>query len=184
MRTVAAIALIVAASIARAGELAPGAQAPPLSLVNAIDGEIVALRPDDGKLKVIVFTSERCLEAMAFEPRLIEIANRFGHKGARLYVVNTDGDAANMKARAEAQDYPFPYLADSDGSAVGAYGARVAPHAFIVDGEGVVRYRGFIDDSAKPSERTTEPLTGALNALLNGRDVANGETVAFGCKLR
>ncbi|HEX8619985.1 MAG TPA: redoxin domain-containing protein [Thermoanaerobaculia bacterium] len=187
MRKTAAIALFAVASfgsILSAGELAPGTKAPAFSLVNAVDGEIVTLQPADGKLKVLVFTSDRCEEAMAFEPRLIEIANRFGHKGAHLYLVNAGGGTMQMKARAEEQEYPFPYVDDSDGSVARAYGVRVAPDVFVLDGEGVVRYHGYIDDSAKPAERTAQPLTGALNALLNGREVANAETQAFGCAIR
>lgn len=172
-------------------ELGSGAKAPAFSLVNATDGETVAMDPNDGKLKVVIFTCNQCPYAKAFEPRLIELANRFGHKGVRFYAVNPNDETkfaeetlANMKARAVAQEYPFPYLKDGDSKVARAYGARVTPHAFLIDGDGLIRYRGYIDDSAKPAERKTEGLINALNALMSGRDIAAAETRAFGCAIK
>ncbi|HEX6640757.1 MAG TPA: thioredoxin family protein [Thermoanaerobaculia bacterium] len=187
-----ALMTLLAATIACADEqLAVGAKAPKFSLVNATDGKTIAMNPTDGRLKVVVFTCNSCPFAKAFEPRLIEIANRFNGKGVSFYAVDPNDDSqypdetlANMKARADEREYPFPYLKDADSSIAKAYGARVTPHVFVVDGEGVVRYRGYVDDSAKPAERKTTGLTDALNALTNGRDVANADTRAFGCTIK
>jgi thiol-disulfide isomerase/thioredoxin len=189
MKTLLALGLTLLAGIASAQEqLAIGANAPGFSLVNAVDGSTVQMTPGDGKLKVIVFTSNQCPDAKAFEPRIIEIARRFGQQGVRFYAVNPNDDTkfeeetlANMKARAEAKQYSFPYLKDADSSVARAYGARVTPHVFLVDGTGVVRYRGYVDDSAKPAERKTTGLTDALGSLMNGRDVVTADTHAFGC---
>lgn len=183
--------IVALASIACAGELAVGAQAPPFSLVNAVDGSTVVLKPDDGHLKVVVFTCNQCPYAKAFEPRIIEVARSFVAKGVRFYAIDPNDDQkfseetlANMKARALEKSYPFPYLKDGDSSVARAYGARVTPHVFVVDGEGVVRYRGYVDDSAKPEERKTTGLMNALNALIEGREVAEAETRAFGCTIK
>ncbi len=182
---------LIVAAVACAEEVAVGAQAPPFSLVNALDGATVAMKPADGNLKVVVFTCNQCPYAKAFEPRIIDIANRFQNKGVIFYAVNPNDDAKfpeetleNMKARATTKEYPFPYLKDGDSSIARAYGARVTPHVFVVDGSGVVQYRGYVDDSAKPEERKTTGLTDALNALLNGREVATSETRAFGCTIK
>lgn len=187
-----ALMTLLAATVACADEqLAVGAKAPKFSLVNATDGKTIAMNPTDGRLKVVVFTCNSCPFAKAFEPRLIEIANRFNGKGVSFYAVDPNDDSqypdetlANMKARADEREYPFPYLKDADSSIAKAYGARVTPHVFVVDGDGVVRYRGYVDDSAKPAERKTTGLTDALNALTNGRDVANADTRAFGCTIK
>jgi thiol-disulfide isomerase/thioredoxin len=191
MKKLGMVVLMLAATLAIAEELGSGAKAPAFSLVNATDGETVTMKPDDGKLKVVVFTCNQCPYAKAFEPRLIEIANRYGHKGVSFYAVNPNDDSkfseeslANMKARATEQDYPFPYLKDGDSTIARAYGARVTPHVFLVDGEGTIRYRGYVDDSAKPAERKTTGLTNALNALTEGRDIALAETRAFGCTIK
>lgn len=198
MKKLGVVALLLIASVAcaeeranAAEELAIGAKAPSFSLVNAVDGETVAMKPDDGNVKVVVFTCNSCPFAKAFEPRIIELANKFAMKGVKLYAVNPNDDAqysdetlANMKARAEEKGYRFPYLKDGDSKIAKAYGARVTPHVFVVDGEGIIRYRGYVDDSAKPGERKTTGLSDAVGALTNGRDVANAETRAFGCTIK
>ena len=184
--------LLLLAGIAGAQEqLAVGAKAPGFALVNAVDGETVTMKPDDGRIKVVVFTCNQCPYAKAFEPRIIELANKFATSGVKLYAVNPNDDAKydeeslpNMKARAESKNYRFPYLKDGDSTVARAYGARVTPHVFVVDGDGVVRYRGYVDDSAKPAERKTTGLSDAIGALLNGRDVANSDTRAFGCTIK
>ncbi|HYC59827.1 MAG TPA: thioredoxin family protein [Thermoanaerobaculia bacterium] len=192
MRKLLGFAVMFCALAASAGEqLAIGAKAPQFSLVNAIDGETVSMKPDDGKLKVVVFTCNQCPFAKAFEPRIIEIAGKWAHKGVTFYAVDPNDDVkypeeslSAMKARALEKDYPFPYLKDGDSSIARAYGARVTPHVFLIDGDGIVRYRGYVDDSAKPAERKTTGLIDALNALTSGREVANADTRAFGCTIK
>lgn len=192
MRKLGITALVLIAGVACAQEqLAVGAKAPGFLLVNAVDGETVTMKPDDGNVKVVVFTCNQCPFANAFEPRIKELANRFAQQGVKLYAVNPNDDAkfaeetlANMKARAEERNYRFPYLKDADSSIARAYGARVTPHVFVVDGLGIVRYRGYVDDSAKPAERKTTGLSDAVGALLNGRDVVNADTRAFGCTIK
>lgn len=194
MKKIAALGFMTLflATVAVANEqLAVGAKAPKFSLVNAVDGQTVAMQPDDGRIKVVVFTCNACPYAKAFEPRIIEIANRFREKGVAFYAVNPNDDAkyseetlASMKQRAGEKDYPFPYLKDGDSSTARAYGARVTPHVYVVDGEGVVRYRGYVDDSAKPAERKTTGLIDALGSLTDGREIANADTRAFGCTIK
>ncbi len=183
--------MLLVAAVVSAEELGAGAKAPGFALVNAVDGKTVTMKPDDGKLKVVVFTCNQCPYAKAFEPRLIELANRWALSNVSFYAIDPNDDTkfpeeslANMKARAIDRDYPFPYLKDGDSSIARAYGARVTPHVFLIDGEGVIRYRGYVDDSAKPAERKTEGLSNALTALTNGRTIGVAETKAFGCSIK
>ena len=186
-----AVMMMVAGTLIAGEQVAIGGKAPAFALVNAVDGATVAMKPDDGYVKVVIFTCNQCPYAKAFEPRLIEIANRYGFKGVRFYAIDPNDDVKypqesmeNMKARAVEKEYPFPYLKDGDSAVARAYGARVTPHVFVVDGTGAVRYRGYVDDSAKPAERKTTGLTDALNALLDGREVANSVTREFGCTIK
>jgi thiol-disulfide isomerase/thioredoxin len=191
MKNFFAIALLLVAGSAFAAELEIGAKAPAFSLVNAVDGKTMEMKPDDGFPKVIIFTCNQCPYAQAFEPRLIEIANKWRGKGVRFYAVDPNDETrypeeslAGMKKRAEEKGYPFPYLKDADSAIARAYGARVTPHVFVVDGDGVVRYRGYVDDQADPAKRQTTGLTDALGAMTTGREVANASTRAFGCSIK
>ena len=191
MRKVAIMMLVLVAAAASAEQVAIGAKAPAFSLVNAADGATVTMKPDDGNIKAVIFTCNACPYAKAFEARIIEVANRFGRQGVKFYAIDPNDDVkypdeslANMKARATEKEYPFPYLKDGDSAIAKAYGARVTPHVFVVDGTGAVRYRGYVDDSAKPAERQNTGLTDALGALVNGRDPVNTDTKAFGCGIK
>jgi thiol-disulfide isomerase/thioredoxin len=185
------ILMAAAAAVCVGDELAIGASAPKFSLVNAVDGKTVAFKPGDGKLSVVVFTCNQCPYAKAFEPRLIELARQYQSKGVAFYAIDPNDEAqyaveslAEMKARATEKGYPFPYLKDGNSAIAHAYGARVTPHVYVIDGGGTLRYRGYVDDSAKADERRTTGLSNALDDLLGGRSVSNQTTRAFGCTIK
>jgi thiol-disulfide isomerase/thioredoxin len=191
MNKVFALALMLLATAVVANELAVGAKAPAFSLVNAVDGKTYAFKPADGKISVVFFTCNQCPYAKAFEPRLIAIAKRYQSKGIVFYAIDPNDESrygeetlANMKDRAVSKGYPYPYLKDADSSIARAYGARVTPHVYVIDPSGVLRYRGYVDDSARPEERTRSGLTDALDALLANRRVATTATHAFGCSIK
>lgn len=182
---------LLIATAAFGDEIAIGAKAPAFSLVNAVDGKTYAFQPGSGKPAVVFFTCNQCPWAKAFEPRLIAIAKEYAAKGVTFYAINPNDDSrhaeetlANMKERAVSQGYPYPYLKDGDSAIARAFGARVTPHVFVIDGSGAVRYRGYVDDAAKVDERKTTGLTDALDAVLAGRAVANASTRAFGCSIK
>jgi thiol-disulfide isomerase/thioredoxin len=191
MKKALLVLLSFIAVAAFADELNIGAPAPAFRLVNALDSKLVAFKPGDGKLSVVVFTCNQCPYAKAFEPRLIEIAKRYQSKGIAFYAIDSNDDSkydvetlANMKERALSQSYPFPYLKDTNSQVAREYGARVTPHVFVVDSKGALRYRGYVDDSARPEERTNTGLTDALDALLGNQPVATASTKAFGCSIK
>ena len=186
------LALVVLLSLPLvADELAVGVKAPSFTLTNAADGKQVSFVPADGRVKVVVFTCNQCPYAKAFEPRLVALGNEYQKRGVVFYAVDPNDDQQNsiesleaMKSRAADHSYPYPYLKDADSKVAAAYGARVTPHVFVVDGTGVVRYRGYVDDSAKPEQRTHTGLGDALNSLLANNDVKVTATKAFGCSIK
>jgi thiol-disulfide isomerase/thioredoxin len=183
--------LLLVAAAALADPIAVGTKAPAFSLVNAVDSKTVAFKPGDGKTAVVIFTCNQCPFAKAFEPRIIELAKQYAAKGIAFYAVNPNDEVkypeetlASMRSRAVGKGYTLPYLKDADSAVARAYGAKVTPHAYVVDGKGVVRYVGYIDDEAKPEKRKTTGLTDALDALLAGKAIETTSTNAFGCSIK
>ncbi len=179
------------AFVAAADELAVGAKAPGFTLVNATNDQRVAFKPGDGKISVVVFTCNQCPYAKAFEDRIVALGREYAKRGVVFYAVDPNDDdqypiekLSEMKERAAAKNYPFPYLKDGESVIARAYGARVTPHVFVIDGNGMVRYRGYVDDSAKPDQRQHTGLQDALNALLAGQEVPQTATKAFGCTIK
>lgn len=190
---VLAVSLItlMSASALHADELGVGSKAPGFNLVNAADGNKVNFKPGDGKTSVVIFTCNDCPFAKAFEDRIVSIARQYSSKGVAFYALNPNDDnthpgetLAIMKSRAAAKNYSLPYLKDGDSAIARAYGARVTPHVFVIDGSGVVKYHGYVDDSAKPDQRTDEGLINALDSMLAGKQIKNASTRAFGCTIK
>ncbi|HEY2828722.1 MAG TPA: thioredoxin family protein [Thermoanaerobaculia bacterium] len=191
MKKLVIMVLLFVAAPLLAAELEVGAKASAFELVNAIDGKTVAFAPGDGRLSVIVFTCNQCPYAKAFEPRLVALGDEYAKRGVVFYAIDSNDDAAfpvetmgEMKGRAVSEHYPFPYLKDGDSKVAREYGARVTPHVFVVDGKGIVRYRGYVDDSTKAAERQHTGLTDALNELMAGKEVKVSATKAFGCSIK
>ncbi|HEX9160936.1 MAG TPA: thioredoxin family protein [Thermoanaerobaculia bacterium] len=192
MKRLFAVALACSFALAvAADELAVGAKAPGFSLVNAIDNRRVTFTAGDGKLSVVVFTCNQCPYAKAFENRLVSLGREYAKRGVVFYAIDPNDDDAypiekisEMRDRATAKSYPFPYLKDADSAIARAYGARVTPHVYVIDGTGTVRYRGYVDDSAKLEQRQHTGLTDALDALLARREVQRTATRAFGCTIK
>src|SRR5260221_14232128 len=111
----AAIVLLTLPLVAE--ELAVGAKAPAFELKNAVDGSVVRFAPGDGKLSVVVFTCNQCPYAKAFEERIVSLGKEFAKQGVAFYAIDPNDDAqypvesaAEMKSRAAAGHYPYPYL--------------------------------------------------------------------------
>lgn len=173
-----------------AEEIAIGADAPSFALVDTRSNETVTFEPGDDP-SVVIFTCNTCPYAKAFEARIIELGREYQARGVSFYLLNPNDDvkypaesAVEMKKRADARDYPFPYLKDGDSSVARKYGATVTPHVFVVDSNGHVVYRGYVDDTAKPAERQDEALERALDSVLQNQPVATDSTKAFGCTIK
>jgi hypothetical protein len=64
------------------------------------------------------------------------------------------------------------------------YEAQTTPHVFLVDHEGILRYRGAVDDVAfRQRVATRFFVEEAVEALLENRLPAVQETPAFGCAI-
>jgi peroxiredoxin len=190
MTMAAVLSIAMLATPLAADELAIGATAPSFKLTNAADGKAVAFNPASGSPSVVVFMCNSCPFAKAFEDRVNQLAASYSKKGVKFYSINSSSDSYPaealdaMKERAAAKGFTFAYLKDGDSAVAKAYGARVTPHVFVIDGKGAVRYRGYVDDSAKSDERTHAGLSDALDSLLAGKAVARAETKAFGCSIK
>lgn len=76
-------------------------------------------------------------------------------------------------------------LADADGSLAKALGVYSTPQAVLLDGQRRIRFRGNYNTSRYCSDRNTEFVRLAIEALLAGRtyDPPTAATVSHGCEL-
>lgn len=181
--------------------LAIGAAAPDFKLPG-VDGKDWALADfAEAKALVMVFTCNHCPTAQAYEERLKKIVEDYQAKGVAVVAISPNdpksvrldelgyselGDSfEDMKVRAKAAAFNFPYLYDGDAEAVSrAYGPTVTPHTFVFDAARKLRYVGRIDDSERASLVKTQDLRAALDAVLAGRAPEPAQTPAFGCSVK
>lgn len=83
---------------------------------------------------------------------------------------------------------PTAILLDSDGTMGHAYDARVTPHMFIIDPEGVLRYNGAIDDQpssrASSLEEAHSYVDAAMTSLRDGEEVEVKTNTPYGCTVK
>jgi thiol-disulfide isomerase/thioredoxin len=90
-----------------------------------------------------------------------------------------------MKIRSAEHQFNFPYLYDGRTQQVSlAYGPVSTPHAFIFDKQRKLRYAGAIDNTEKPKDVKKNFVRDALDALLQGQEVAVKQTRTFGCSIK
>jgi peroxiredoxin len=181
--------------------LAIGAPAPDFRLPG-VDGQDYTLATfADAKVLVVVFTSNHCPTAQAYEERLKRLVTEFRDRGVAFVAINpnhapavrldemgyTDlGDSlAEMKIRAEHRGFNFPYLDDGPAQVTAeAYGPIATPHVFIFDASRHLRFQGRIDDAEGEKHVKQRDTRDAIEALLAGREPAVTTTKVFGCSVK
>jgi len=172
-----------------------GSSAPDFNLPN-VDGKLVSLDDYRGKVKalVVVFWCNHCPYVIKSEDKMISLGNEFLNKEVGFVLISAN-DTVNypqdspsrMRERAEAKNYPFPYLFNEDQTAPKAYGAQVTPHVFLFDGEMKLRYRGAIDDNMNGDKpETISHLKDAIDAILSGSPdkIDVQDTKPIGCSMK
>lgn len=141
----------------------------------------------EGRATVLIFTNTSCPIAQKYWPKLKRLDEAYRDRGVVFAAVNSsEGDAvADIAQQALTFNLPFPFVKDADGSCARGLGVTRTPEVVVLDSERRLRYRGRIDDQYRlGSERptvTSDDLVDALEAILQGRDVARPETTVDGC---
>jgi peroxiredoxin len=168
-----------------------GQKAPSFNDLIGVDGKKYSLSTfDDKRIVILLFMANRCPTARVYTDRLKTIQNEYGPKSVQLVGLNSDNQyffsteaLSKMLGISEERNFNFPYLKDEDQSVAKNYGALVTLHAFVLDSERKLRYRGRIDDSRDPSKVTIQDLRNALDDLLEDREVRIPETRPFACSI-
>jgi peroxiredoxin len=205
MLTASVLTLLLASAAAPQDEqlktLAIGDAAPDFSLPG-VDGKTYSLADFAGsKFLIVLFTSNHCPTAQAYEERVKKVVADYKPKGVALVAIQPNsarglrldelgytelGDSfADMKVRAREKEFNFPYIDDGETQKTArAYGCKATPHVFVFDDARKLRYAGRIDDSERPEYVKVSDLRIALDALVAGEEVKVKTTPAFGCSTK
>src|SRR5215468_5841877 len=164
---------------------ATGKPAPDFTLAD-LNGKTHALKDYRGKTVVISFISARCPISNAYKERIRAVADEYSKRDVAFLGVNSNADESveEMRAYAAKNNLDFTILKDVGNVVADAYAAERTPKIYLVDGEGVLRYQGRIDNSQNPRLVKRDDLREALNEMLSGKPVSVAETKALGCLIK
>lgn len=79
-------------------------------------------------------------------------------------------------------------ILDDKGEIGQAFGAKVTPHMYVIDKEGVLVYQGAIDDKATADVKdivgARNYVTEALESIANKKPLEMAQTTAYGCSVK
>ena len=165
--------------------LEPGHQAIPFDLPNAnasVGGEQVSFESISGDAGTIVlFTCNHCPYVVGSMERITSLAGKVSGQGIGFVAISSN-DGINypedrwerMQQIATKDGYTWPYLHDESQAVAAAWGAERTPEVYLLDSNGIVVYRGRIDDSPRdPRNVTTSELDDAIGELVSGQSITS-----------
>ena len=182
----------VALSAAEIGEPAPG------FTLKCSNGNDVSLSDFEGKFVVLEWVNHGCPFVRKFyrPGEMQRLQKKYTEKDVVWLTMNSSapGEQGHMtpeQANQSIKDleaHPTAILLDHDGVVGKMYDARVTPHMYVIDPEGILIYNGAIDSNSSARSADIEDaenyVVSALTAAMNGEEVATPRTRAYGCGIK
>lgn len=137
------------------------------------------------KAVVLIFTSYNCDASLDYENRILKLIRDFAGQDVAFLGVRSsaDDDAAGMRKYAESKGFGIPFLEDARNVVAAELDVLVTPTFYVIDKQGVLRYRGAYDESLKEARAQKTYVHDALRAVLAGKEVAVKTTRTIGCHM-
>jgi len=173
----------------------PGDLAPNFSLNNAnsnVGNKTTTLTDVMGENgAIIVFECNHCPYVVASIERMDKMCARSSEMGIGFAGINSnnavmypDDSFENMVNRAD-KGMPYPYLHDESQEVAIEWGAERTPEFFLINSEGIVIYKGRLDNSPRdPTQASTSELQDAIDSMLMGAEITTTKTQSIGCSIK
>lgn len=173
----------------------PGDKASGFSLPNAnlsagdVTTSLDGVLTDKGG--IVVFECNHCPYVVASVERIESLAARVRDLGMGFVGINSndavnypDDSFENMQKRAK-KGMSYPYLYDESQEVALEWGAERTPEFYLLDGNGIVIYRGRMDDSPRdPTRVSSRDLQDALDIFTMGDNPPISRTQSIGCSVK
>ncbi len=162
-----------------------GQAAPDFELTD-VDGRRHRLESYRGRIVVLEWTSHTCPTVARYHESARLPASVAGVTGDDLVWLAIDSGAEcdewvdAIREWRSTVGHRRPYLLDPSGATGHRYGAQATPQIFVIDGSGVLRYSGTVDDEGA----TIDYVAATVAALREGRDPAPTSTELRGCTIK
>ncbi|MDB5325317.1 MAG: hypothetical protein JWM57_886 [Phycisphaerales bacterium] len=162
-----------------------------LALPAAAGGTVRPLAiPPSSKAVVLLFVSTECPISNSYAPTISKLSRQFADQGIPFFLIYADTDIHAAEALRHQKTYALPGVAllDPMHQLVRAMQATVTPEVVVVNPDGVICYRGAIDDQyaavgRKRFAATQHYLSDALTQIVCGQTVAVKAVKPIGCGL-
>jgi len=165
-------------TLIQTGQPAPGFSLPDLQ------GSLHHLEEARGQILVLNFWSAECPWAERADRDITRLLSAWGEGVLLWTIASNSSEPIELLQRVSEGRGLKPVLHDARQQVADLFGARTTPHFFVLDQQGVLRYRGALDDV---TFRQREPkrfyLHEAVQALLAGRLPEPAENPAYGCTI-
>ena len=146
-------------------------------------GTVHRLRDSLGRVAIVNFWSADCPFVERVDADLLACLRDWGGRVTLLTIAANAGEPDAMLAAAALARY-LPVVLRGSPQVREAYEAQTTPHLFVVDADGILRYRGAFDDVTFRQRTPTKfYLRDAVSAVLEGRLPDPAETAAYGCAI-
>ena len=185
---VLSLMLLTVPATAKRVKLKVGDPAPVWESLPGTDGaEHSLVKLKDAKAIVILFMSNECPVAQAYEERVSKLATDFAKQKVAVLAINPNKDETlgAMKRHAKQRKLAYAYLRDESQKVARSFGALRTPEVFLIDEKGKIVYMGAIDNDVKLNGKPTRDyLRNAIISLLAGKEIREDSTRAMGCTIR
>ena len=150
-----------------------------------LDGKTVSLADFKGKTVVLEWYNPGCPYVKKFYDggKMQEFQKDAVANGVVWLVINTGGHKLE-----NATYYPGTVVQDTNQSIGRAYEAKTTPHCFVIDGQGVLVYKGAIDSIASTKsadiEKATNYVLAAVKAVKEGKTPEVTSSKPYGCGVK
>jgi peroxiredoxin len=149
-----------------------------------VQGTLHKLSDMRGKIVILNFWSAECPHSERTDQYLLSLLEGWNGEVVMLPIAANQNESVQMVAEtSRARNIPL-VLIDSEHKIADRYEALTTPHIFVLDRDGILRYRGAVDDVTFRRREATQFFSWeAVESLLNGQLPQLNETPAYGCAI-
>lgn len=141
---------------------------------------------------IVMFSCNTCPYVVKNQDRTNAVLSWAKGKGIGVIIINSNEDKREgddsmeaMEKYAKEQGYNCAYVVDENSEIANAFGATRTPEVFYLDNNGVVLYKGAIDDSpADVTKVKRNHLQIAVEEYLSGKPITTKESKSVGCTIK
>ena len=149
-----------------------------------LQGRLHRLVDYRGKVVILNFWSAECPISEQTDQHLIRLVEKWRGEVVLLSIASNRNESIRILEEAAHARRPPVVLIDAGHVIADLYEAQTTPHAFVLDREGILRYRGAVDDVTFRQRKATRFFVEqAVEALLTGGLPEVSETPAYGCAI-